>query len=252
MERSAATPQVPEYGLIGFPLSHSFSPAYFREKFEREGTRASYSAFELKYVAQLSALLEAHPDLQGLNITTPHKQAVIPYLSGISEDAAVIGAVNCIRISEGKLYGYNTDWKGFLNSLQPLLGPQHTAALVLGSGGASLAVVYALEQLGIPFRQVSRKGDSSFLQYDELTAALVAQHHLIINTTTLGTQGQGLPLIPYSALTPDHLLYDLVYNPPLTPFLSEGVKQGAQIKNGLEMLERQAEASWAIWQGQVS
>lgn len=236
------------YGLIGYPLGHSFSPAYFSEKFLREGIDAAYAAFPLENIEALPLLLEAHPQLRGLNVTTPHKQAAIPYLNAISDDARTIGAVNCIAIKQGRLSGYNTDWTGFRDSLQPLLQPHHTLALVLGNGGASLAVRYALSRLNIPFHTVSEtEGKGDFL-YRDITPEILQEHAIIINTTILGTGGEGLPKLPYGALTPAHLLYDLVYNPAVTPFLAEGIKYGTTIKNGLEMLNLQAEGSWAIWQ----
>ena len=241
---------IPVYGLIGYPLSHTFSPAYFSEKFEREGINASYQAFPLEDIAGLPALLKQHPHLHGLNVTTPHKQAVFPYLDAISEDARIIGAVNCIDIRMGRLSGFNTDWIGFRDSLQPLLGPHHTTALVLGSGGASLAIKYALDTLGIIHHTAARTRAKGHYLYEDITPSVIDQHTLIINTTTLGTHGVGLPALPYTALTDRHLLYDLVYNPAITPFLARGREYGATIKNGEEMLHLQAEASWAIWQQQ--
>jgi shikimate dehydrogenase len=237
-----------QYGLIGFPLTHSFSPDYFREKFAREGINASYEAFTLEKIGALPGLLEAYPQLCGLNVTTPHKQSVMPYLHSISEDAQAIGAVNCISIHDDKLSGFNTDWIGFRDSLLPLLVPRHWPALILGNGGASQAVQYALEQLGIAYSIVSRKGGADVLNYAEVTAEVIETHPLIINTTTLGTLGEGLPQLPYDALNEGHLLYDLVYNPALTPFLEKGLAKGASVKNGLEMLQLQAEAAWHIWQ----
>ena len=236
------------YGIIGYPLGHSFSPAYFAAKFAREGIDALYEAFPLERIETFPALLTAHPRLRGLNVTTPYKQTVMPYLHELSDDARAIAAVNCISIKEGRLTGYNTDWIGFRDSLQPLLQPHHLSALVLGNGGASLAVRYALREMGIPFYTVSAtEGKADFL-YREISADIVEAHPIIINTTILGTQGRGCPQLPYDALTLRHLLCDLVYNPAVTPFLEEGAKHGAVIKNGQEMLERQAEASWDLWQ----
>lgn len=236
------------YGLIGYPLSHSFSPAYFREKFAREGINARYEAFPLGNIDGLKDLLDAHPGLCGLNVTTPHKQTVMPVLHEIDVAAKEIGAVNCIRIQDGRLQGFNTDWPGFRDSLRPFIQDWSGAALVLGTGGGSLAVHYALKQMGILFKTVSRTAGKGDLVYGEVTSEILARHTLIINTTTLGTHGQGLPPLPYEALTAKHLLYDLVYNPPLTPFLAEGKAHGAAIFNGQKMLELQAEASWKIWQ----
>jgi shikimate dehydrogenase len=235
------------YGLLGYPLGHSFSPAYFAEKFAREGIDAVYSTFPLEHIEDFPALLAAKPALRGLNVTTPHKEAITPYLDELQADAAAIGAVNCIVIKPGRLSGYNTDWIGFRDSLQPLLQSHHKAALVLGAGGASMAVRYALRKMDIPFHTVSRTVGKADFTYAEVTPALLTAHPVIINTTTLGTQGKGLPALPYQALSPSHMLYDLVYNPAITPFLEEGLKRGALVKNGLEMLERQAEASWEVW-----
>ncbi len=240
-----------QYGLIGYPLTHSFSPVYFREKFSREKIDAVYSAFPLEKLEELPALLHANPQLRGLNVTTPYKQSAMPFLHEISEDAKAIGAVNCIAIRKGGLYGYNTDWTAFRDSLMPLLQPQHISALVLGAGGAALAIRFALTQMNIPFKAVSRSAGKADLTYAALSADIVAAHPLIINTTTLGTLGSGMPALPYDALTRKHLLYDLVYNPPRTPFLERGLAAAATIKNGLEMLQLQAEASWHIWSQQT-
>jgi shikimate dehydrogenase len=237
-----------QYGLIGYPLTHSFSPDYFREKFEKEGIDAVYEAFALKHITELPSLLISHPLLRGLNVTTPHKQAVMGCLDNISEDAEVIGAVNCIAVNDGKLSGHNTDWVGFRDSLIPLITPRHWPALILGNGGASQAVQYALEQLGIAYTIVSRNTAEGVITYEEVSPEVVESHPIIINTTTLGTLGKGKPEIPYEAIGIGHLLFDLVYNPALTPFLKEGLAKGAGIKNGLEMLRLQAEASWEIWQ----
>ena len=236
------------YGLIGYPLGHTFSPGYFTAKFSREGIDAVYKAISLERIEDFPELLARHPALRGLNVTTPHKQAVMPYLHELSDEVQAIGAVNCISIKEGRLTGYNTDWIGFRDSLKPLLQPHHKSALVLGNGGASHAVRYALHSMSISFHTVSAtEGKADFL-YREITPDILEMHPIIINTTILGTQGVGLPKLPYDALTPEHLLFDLVYNPAVTPFLEEGLKHGAMIKNGQEMLEGQAEASWDLWQ----
>ncbi len=237
-----------QYGLIGYPLTHSFSPAFFEAKFAREQIDARYAAFPLPEISYMPALLMAHPGLRGLNVTAPYKQSVFSYLDAISDDAQAIGAVNCIAIRNGALSGYNTDWTAFRDSLRPLLQPFHTRALVLGGGGASLAVRYALQQVGIPFQLVSRTAKDEVLSYEMISPELLQRHLLIINTTTLGTLGEGLPMLPYEGLTPRHLLYDLVYNPPLTPLLQKGEAAGATVKSGLEMLQLQAEGSWRIWQ----
>jgi shikimate dehydrogenase len=236
------------YGLIGHPLRHSFSPAYFAEKFRREGIDAAYLAFPLEAINELPSLLASYPQLRGLNVTTPHKQSVMPYLDSISEDAKAIGALNCIAIKDGRLSGHNTDWVGFRDSLLPLLAPRYWPALILGNGGASHAVQYALMRLGIAYTVVSRRPAEGVIAYEALTPAMIEMHPLIVNTTTLGTLGEGLPALPYDAIGPGHLLYDLVYNPPMTPFLQEGASRGAVVKNGQEMLELQAMAAWNIWQ----
>jgi shikimate dehydrogenase len=239
-----------QYGIIGYPLTHSFSPAYFTKKFAAENIDAAYTAFPLEQVSDFPALLAQNPQLQGLNVTIPYKQAIIPYLDELDEEARLIGAVNCIAIRDGRTIGYNTDVCGFEQSLKPLLMPQHTHALVLGTGGAAHAVTRALEKLGIADTKVSRSAGPNALCYADLTPELVQHHLLIINTTPLGMHpytGQ-FPSIPYDALETSHLLYDLIYNPERTSFLSIGRQYGASIKNGLEMLYLQAEAGWKIWQ----
>ena len=241
----------PLFGLIGYPLSHSFSPAYFRKKFAASGIDAHYEAFPLEGINMLPDLLRSHPNLEGLNVTTPYKGSVIAYLHETDAIAHEIGAVNCISIKSGHITGYNTDAAGFEQSLNPLLQPQHTQALVLGNGGASRAVVYVLRQLGITFQQVSRDKDAGGLTYDEITHDIIETHTIIINTTTLGMYPEinAAPPIPYEHIGPQHLLYDLIYNPEETEFLAQGRSRGAVTKNGFEMLQLQAEASWDIWTG---
>lgn len=238
------------YGIIGFPVAQSFSPAFFREKFAREGINATYTAFALEQITAFPDWRTGHPELRGLNVTIPHKTAIIPYLDDLDAAAAAIGAVNCIAILNGRLKGYNTDAIGFEESLKPLLQRHHTRALVLGSGGASRAVCYALKKLGIDYRIVSRTPAPDTLMYDHINKALLEQFPIIINTTPLGMYPDihGYPELPYQHLTPAHLLYDLVYNPEETRFLMLGRRQGGIIKNGLEMLRLQAEAAWEIWQ----
>ena len=215
------------------------------------GIDAAYEAFPIENISQLPVLLKQYPALQGLNVTIPYKQAVIPYLHELDATARAVGAVNCIRIRDGRLKGFNTDCIGFSVTLQPLLGPGVLQALVLGTGGAAKAVMYALRQLGIPYKTVSRSGGD--LQYDKLSAPLVADHQLVINTTPLGMYPAvaDCPALPYEALGPQHILYDLVYNPAETLFLKKGKEQGATVKNGYDMLIAQAEAGWAIWQKPV-
>lgn len=237
------------YGIIGYPLAHSFSPAYFRKKFADLQLPASYEAYPLSSITEFPALLEAHPGFSGLNVTLPYKESVIPYLHEIDEVAAAIGAVNCISIKDGHRKGYNTDAAGFEDSLVPLLTGHHSQALILGTGGSSKAVAYVLTQLGVPFRKVSVRNSPNAFSYDDLTVELVEAYKLIINTTPLGMYPDidDSPMIPYRGIGEHHLLYDLIYNPEETQFLRRGKEQGAAIKNGFEMLQLQAEASWNIW-----
>lgn len=237
------------FGIIGFPLAHSFSPAYFKKKFAEHNTDAVYEPFLLNTIEELPALLQANPTLQGLNVTIPYKEAVLPYLDELDSTAAEIGAVNCIAFKNGKKKGYNTDCIGFEQSLVPFLQPQHTHALILGTGGSSKAVAYALKLLGITYRLVSRAKQTDYLVYEELTPEIIDQHKLIINTTALGMYPnvESAPALSYDAIGAQHLLYDLIYNPEETLFLSRGKEQGAAIKNGFEMLQLQADASWDIW-----
>ena len=237
------------YGLIGKPLKHSFSAAYFNQKFAAENIDGVYQNFELDSIAQLPQLLQQHPNLKGLNVTIPYKKDVLPYLHTADETVQQIGACNCIKVVDGKLYGYNTDTVGFRLSLEPHLKRHHNKALVLGTGGSSGAVQYALQQLNIPFQLVSRQKERETFLYEELNDEIVKEHTLIINTTPLGMfpNVDAAPAITYSALTPNHLLYDLIYNPEKTLFLQRGEAQGAAIVNGHQMLLLQAEAGWKIW-----
>lgn len=237
------------YGLIGKPLKHSFSAAYFNQKFAAENIDSVYQNFELDSIAQLPQLLQQHSNLRGLNVTIPYKKDVLPYLHAANETVQQIGACNCIKVVDGKLYGYNTDTVGFRQSLEPHLKRHHNKALVLGTGGSSGAVQYALKQLNIPFQLVSRQKEKETFLYEDLNDEIVKEHTLIINTTPLGMfpNVEAAPAIPYSALTPNHLLYDLIYNPEKTLFLQRGEAQGAAIVNGHQMLLLQAEAGWKIW-----
>ncbi|MGZ8543822.1 MAG: shikimate dehydrogenase family protein [Flavisolibacter sp.] len=238
-----------QFGLIGYPLSHSFSKKYFEEKFIREGiTDCSYGLFPIHSVYELKELVASTPGLEGLNVTIPYKQQVIQHLDEFRIEG--LRACNCISISDGKLIGFNTDITGFENSLIPLLQPHHNKAIVLGNGGAASAVIFVLNKLGIMFEIVSRKlHDGSTLTYQMLNEKHIQDHKLIINTTPLGTYPDigSLPDIPYQFIGKDHLLYDLVYNPAETAFLKKGKEKGAGIKNGYEMLVMQAEESWNIW-----
>jgi len=237
------------FGLIGMPLAQSFSKKYFTEKFEKEGIADSmYELFPLEEIHQLSDLLLRHSNLEGLNVTIPYKEQVLPYLHAIDEEAKAIGACNCIKIKDGKLTGFNTDAPAFRESLLQQLQPHHNKALVLGTGGAAKAVVHVLRGLGIPFTYVSRSSGSG-LVYEELSREIMEEYPLIINTTPLGSfpKMDTAPAIPYEYLTERHYLYDLVYNPAKTLFLQQGEERGATIKNGYEMLVGQAELSWKIW-----
>ncbi|QJB33578.1 shikimate dehydrogenase [Chitinophaga oryzae] len=238
------------YGLIGYPLSHSFSKGFFTRKFEEENIAGcQYETFPIPAITELPALLAQHPDLCGLNVTIPYKEQVIPYLDELSDAAANIGAVNCIRLKDGKKKGFNTDVIGFRHSLQPLLQPHHNRALVLGTGGAAKAVMYALQEMDIPYTVASRTPGNDTVAYKSLDQAAMEAHTLIVNTTPLGMYPNvdACPDIPYAFISSRHLLYDLVYNPAETLFLQKGAAQGAVIKNGHEMLILQAEASWDIW-----
>ncbi len=238
------------FGLIGYPLSHSFSKKYFTEKFEKEGvTGCRYELFPLKTIEGLRSLLEKNPELEGLNVTIPYKQQVLSYLDEKRIPEELL-ACNCINIINGKLVGYNTDVTGFEKSLVPLLKSYHQKALILGNGGATAAVVFVLKKLGISFDIVSRKKhDHSTLTYQDINKKIISDCLLIINTTPLGMEPDtgSCPAIPYLYLTDKHLLYDLVYNPAKTLFLQKGEEQGTTIKNGEEMLVLQAEESWRIW-----
>ncbi|MBK6340497.1 MAG: shikimate dehydrogenase [Bacteroidetes bacterium] len=239
-----------KYGLIGYPLSHSFSKGYFTEKFKKEGIKnAAYETYPLEKISDFTTLLQNNPELVGLNVTIPYKEAIIPYLDELSEEAKKIGAVNTIKIINGKKIGYNSDVVGFEKSLIQHLKPTHNKALVLGTGGAAKAVWFVLEKLNIPYLKVSRTASENIIAYDTISIDLVKEYPLIINTTPLGMSPklETKPDIPYQALTKNHFLYDLVYNPQTTLFLEMGQKMGATIQNGLPMLHGQAERSWELW-----
>ncbi len=243
------------YGLIGKSLGHSFSALYFNEKFKKEGiTNSLYKLYQLNFIDEIVSLLKNNKKIYGLNVTIPYKQNIIPFLDEIDIAAKEIGAVNTIKINycNNKTYlkGYNTDCSGFIRSIKPFLNDSKINALVLGTGGSSKAVQYALKELGIEFCLVSRKktSEKQFL-YKELTKTILDSHRLIINTTPLGMfpNIDESPDIPYQFITAKHLLYDLIYNPKQTAFLKQGIKHNAQIINGLEMLKFQADDSWKIW-----
>ncbi len=268
-----------EFGIIGYPLGHSFSRNYFTEKFEREAIDARYEMFPLETIEDFPALIASHPDLVGLNVTIPYKQAVIPYLDELSDDAATMGAVNVIRVErkeEGKLrlIGHNSDFVGFRDSLESILEilqenwssqwliPGYSKlfevkplkALILGTGGAGKAVAYALRQLDIPSQFVSRKAGltaegEEILTYSQLNEEIMESHRIIVNTTPLGMSPKvdACADIPYHLLSQQHLLYDVVYNPEETLFLKKGKEQGCFTKNGMDMLIGQAVEAWRIW-----
>ena len=244
-----------KYGLIGYPLKHSFSIGYFNEKFKAENIDAEYVNFEIPRIEDFMEVIEENPNLCGLNVTIPYKEQVIPYLDELDKDTAKIGAVNVIkiiRLSKGKvkLVGYNSDIIGFKRSIEPLLNETHRKALILGTGGASKAVFQGLRQLGVGATLVSRKPKEHCITYEEITPKTMQQYTVIVNTTPLGMYPNinACPDIPYDLLTPDHLLYDLLYNPDETLFMKKGKEKGAVVKNGLEMLLLQAFAAWEIWQ----
>jgi shikimate dehydrogenase len=241
-------------GLIGYPLSHSFSAGYFSEKFRKEGIRDfEYRNFPLQNLSGFRELIKTHPDLLGLNVTIPYKEEIIDYIDKIDPVAKKISAVNTLKFfqdgSRKAIAGYNTDYYGFRDSLVPNLDSRHRNALILGTGGASKAVAFVLDELGIKYFFVSRKPERGELGYHDLCISIIQKHLLIINTTPLGTFPEigSFPDIPYDLLTPDHLLYDLVYNPPETEFLRFGRQKGTNCINGQKMLELQAEKSWEIW-----
>ena len=239
------------YALVGRNISYSFSRRYFAEKFAKEQiTDCEYINFDIPYIEELPALIAATPTLAGMNVTIPYKEAVLPLLDLQSEALMAIKACNTIKIlPSGKLKGDNTDYIGFRDSLIPYLQPHHNRALILGTGGASKAMAFALSQLGIPFLLVSRESSAIAISYHELTKEIIENHSLIINTTPLGTfpKTEAFPPIPYQWITSQHLLYDLIYNPEKTTFLAKGATQGATILNGYPMLVLQAEAAWKIW-----
>lgn len=241
------------FGLIGYPLSHSFSKKYFGEKFADLGIAdAFYELFPIASIEALPKLIAVHPNLVGLNVTIPYKEQVIPYLDGLDHAAAKIGAVNTIKIEDGHLTGYNTDVYGFGYALEKVMDVQDLPlkkALILGTGGAAKAVDYQLKQMGISPTFVSRKALNDGYTYSDLSGEILADHLLIVNTTPLGMSPkiEACPDIPYECLSDQHLLYDLVYNPAETLFMKKGMAQGAKVINGLEMLVQQAEKAWEIW-----
>lgn len=244
-----------KYGLIGYPLGHSFSIGYFNEKFANEGIDAKYINFEIPSIKTLKEVLASNPELRGLNVTIPYKQQVIPYLDSLSPEAKAIGAVNVIRVThQGKktrLKGFNSDVIGFTKSIEPLISYNHKKALILGTGGASKAINYGLKSLGLETLFVSRTKKPNCITYEEVTPLLLEEYKVIVNCTPVGMYPHvdECPELPYEAMDNQTLLYDLLYNPDETLFMKRGKAQGAIVKNGLEMLLLQAFASWEFWNG---
>ena len=274
------------YGLIGYPLGHSFSRKFFTEKFEKEGIDAQYLNFEIPSIEEFPEIIKNNPELRGLNVTIPYKQQVMLYLDDISEEAKAIGAVNVVRIERpspqpspimgretmrnagnkpdglpikgdmseglrGSLIGYNSDVIGFVESIRPLLKAHHKKALILGTGGASKAIRYGLEKkLGMKTLFVSRNAREGMITYEEVTAEVLKEYEVIVNCSPVGMYPHvdECPALPYEAMNENNLLYDLVYNPLETLFMKKGAEQGATVKNGLEMLHLQAIASWKFWE----
>ena len=274
------------YGLIGYPLGHSFSRKFFTEKFEKEGIDAQYLNFEIPSIEEFPEIIKNNPELRGLNVTIPYKQQVMQYLDEISEEAKAIGAVNVVRIERpspqpspimgretmrnagnkpdglpikgdmseglrGSLIGYNSDVIGFVESIRPLLKAHHKKALILGTGGASKAIRYGLEKkLGMKTLFVSRNAREGMITYEEVTAEVLKEYEVIVNCSPVGMYPHvdECPALPYEAMNENNLLYDLVYNPLETLFMKKGAEQGATVKNGLEMLHLQAIASWKFWE----
>ena len=245
------------YGLIGYPLGHSFSRKFFTEKFEKEGIDAQYLNFEIPSIEEFPEVIKNHPELRGLNVTIPYKQQVMQYLDDISEEAKAIGAVNVVKCQlstvncQPHLTGYNSDVIGFVESIQPLLQPHHKKALILGTGGASKAIRYGLEKkLGLETLFVSRSAREGMITYEDVTAEVLKEYEVIVNCSPVGMfpHVDECPALPYEAMNENNLLYDLVYNPLETLFMKKGAAQGATVKNGLEMLHLQAIASWEFWE----
>ena len=243
-----------KYGLIGYPLGHSFSISYFNQRFADEGIDATYENFEIPSIDELPEIIDRNPNLRGLNVTIPYKEKVIPFLDSISPEARAIGAVNVIRVTHQKnktlLKGYNSDVIGFTQSVEPMIDPKwHKKALILGTGGASKAINYGLKSLGIEPVFVSRYERPDTIQYQSITPDVVREYNVIVNCTPLGMypNTDECPNLPYEAMDQHTILYDLIYNPDQTLFMRNGAKYGAEVKNGLEMLLLQAFASWEFW-----
>jgi len=240
-----------QFGLIGKNIAYSFSKKYFTEKFALGNlSNCTYDNFDIQSIEAFPTIISDNPELKGLNVTIPYKEAVIPYLDQLSDKAAKIGAVNVIRFTKkGNLKGYNSDYYGFMKSLEPLLQPHHQKALILGTGGAAKAVAFALEQLGLLYTFVSREVGANRIHYDQIKATTFDHYQIIINCTPLGTSPniEAFPPIPYEYFTHKHIAFDLIYNPEETLFLKKAKQQGAITKNGYEMLVLQAEKAWKTW-----
>lgn len=242
-----------KYGLIGYPLGHSFSQSYFNEKFQNENIDAIYENFEIPSIENLPEIIETTSNLRGLNVTIPYKEKVISYLDVISPEAREIGAVNVIKVErKGKsayLTGYNSDVIGFTRSIEPLIEKYHKKALILGTGGASKAINYGLKSLGLETVFVSRYRKPGTICYEDITPKVIKEYNVIVNCTPLGMfpHTDECPNLPYEAMNTQTLLYDLIYNPDMTMFMQKGAEHGATVKNGLEMLLLQAFASWEFW-----
>lgn len=241
-----------KFGLIGRNISYSFSRKYFSEKFSREGIDATYENFDLKDIGEFPQVISENPQLKGLNVTIPYKEEILPFLDTLHPVAKEIGAVNTIKVGkDGKLTGYNTDYFGFSEALRPHLKPHHKNALILGTGGASKAIDYALKSLNISTSFVSRSASKNAISYEQLSAEILEENTVIVNTTPLGTfpKTEELPAIPVALLNNRHLLFDLIYNPPKTALMQLAESRGATVVNGQKMLEFQALKAWEIWNG---
>lgn len=239
-----------KYGLVGKDIAYSFSKTFFSIKFEKENRQDTYHNFDIESIDQFPKIISENPDLKGLNVTIPYKEAIIPFLDRIDKEAQEIGAINTIKFqNDGSLKGYNTDHYGFAKALANFLPLKDKSALILGTGGASKAIKYVLKTMGFRYQVVSRKKTESTITYSRLNKQIIEDHCLIINCTPLGTSPNisACPTIPYQFITKDHLLFDLIYNPSQTEFLKLGRAQGAKTSNGLKMLEHQAKKAWKIW-----
>lgn len=239
-----------KFGLIGYPLSHSFSKAYFEKKFDRENILdAEFQNYPLEHIEEFPALIESIQDLKGLSVTIPYKESIIPYLTELDETAQAVGAVNMIKFIDGKLIGYNTDAWGFAKSLLGMVSPDIKKALIIGNGGAAKAVKYVLNRIGIQYQIVNRTKTDGVLSFDELNDDFISSIQLLVQTTPVGTSPNinEMPPIPMGAISSKHRAFDLIYNPEETLFLKSMRERGAKTKNGLEMLKAQAEESWKLW-----